>query len=213
LTTTFLAALKSDLTEKGSHLKLAKKMVDLDIFIRSQIKVSDERLSAIMSEFDECSFDKEKFLIKKEQIVENYYFIKSGALRFYVYHNDQEVTVWLAFEGEFFTELNSLKYGRPTQFYVQAIEPCTLMVIKKYNMEGLYQIYPEWQQFGRQVWENAFLKITGAIINYQTMTAEERYMELIKQSDAVKRVPLKQLASFLGITQTSLSRLRRKIAQ
>ena len=85
------------------------------------------------------------------------------------------------------------------------------MVIDKSQMEVLYKQFPLWQQFGRQVWENAFLKVIHAILGYQTMTAEERYLAMMKQSDLLQKVPLKQLASYLGITQTSLSRLRKNI--
>ena len=78
-------------------------------------------------------------------------------------------------------------------------------------MELLYKQFPAWQQFGRQIWENAFLKVINGILSYQTMTAEERYLHMMKQSALLQRVPLKQLASYLGITQTSLSRLRKNI--
>jgi CRP-like cAMP-binding protein len=124
---------------------------------------------------------------------------------------DRQITGWFAFQNDFFTELNSLKSDKPTQFNIQAIEDSNLLSIDKSKMEKLYKEFPFWRQFARQIWEDAFLKVVNGILSYQTMTAEERYIKLMKQYDLLQRVPLKQLASYLGITQTSLSRLRRNI--
>lgn len=186
-------------------------MRELSNFINSHINVSDKDLQTILSHFQERTVDKDRFVIQKGQVVSSYYFIKSGGLRIYFDKDAVQITGWLAFQNDFFTELTSLKSGQPTQFNIQAIEPSTLLTIEKSQMELLYKQFPLWQQFGRQIWENAFLKVINAILSYQTMTAEERYLQMMKQSDILQRVPLKQLASYLGITQTSLSRIRKNI--
>lgn len=186
-------------------------MAELSNFIKSQINISDEDLQIIISNFQERTIDKDRFLIRKGQIVTSYYFIKSGGLRIYFDKDDRQVTGWLAFQNDFFTELNSIKSGQPSQFNIQAIESTALLTIDNSKMEMLYKQFPLWQQFGRQIWENAFLKVLNGILSYQTMTAEERYLSMMEQSDLLQRVPLKQLASYLGITQTSLSRLRKSI--
>ena len=117
----------------------------------------------------------------------------------------------MAFQNDFFTELNSLKSGEPTQFNIQAIESSALLTIDKSQAKLLYKQFLSWQQLGKQIWKNAFLKVINGILSYQTMTAEERYLNMIKQSDLLQQVPLKQLASYLGITQTSFSRARKNI--
>lgn len=184
-------------------------MTELRSFIKSQVHISDDDLQIILSHFQERTIDKDRFLIKKGQIVTSYYFIKSGGLRIYLDKYDKQITGWLAFPNDFFTELNSLKSGQPTLFNIQAIESSTLLSIDKSQMELLYKQFSSWQQFGRQIWENAFLKVINGILGYQTMTDEERYLSMMKQSDLLQKVPLKQLASYLGIAQTSLSRIRR----
>jgi CRP-like cAMP-binding protein len=186
-------------------------MKELSDFIKSQINISDNDLQIILSNFQERTIDKDRFLIRKGQIVTSYYFIKSGGLRIYLDKDDRQITGWLAFQNDFFTELNSLKSGKPSLFDIQAIESSNLLIIDKFQMEELYRQFPLWQQFGRQIWEDAFLKVINGILSYQTMTAEERYLNMMKQSDLLQKVPLKQLASYLGITQTSLSRLRKNI--
>ncbi len=186
-------------------------MIALSQFIKSQITISNEDLDVILSNFQERTIEKDRFLVQKGQIVTSYYFIQSGGLRIYFDKDDKQITGWLAFQNNFFTELNSLKSGQPTLFTIQAIETSIVLTIDKNKMEQLYQQFPLWQQFGRQIWENAFLNVVNGILSYQTMTAEERYLTMMKQSDLLQRVPLKQLASYLGITQSSLSRLRKNI--
>lgn len=186
-------------------------MTELGDFIKSQISISDSDLQTVLSNFNERTIEKERFLIRKGQVVTSYYFVKSGGLRIYFDKEDRHITGWLAFENDFFTELNSLKSGQPTLFNIQAIEDTTLLSIDKNKIEKLYKEFPVWQQFGRQIWEDAFLKVVNGILSYQTMTAEERYMHMMKQSDLLQRVTLKQLASYLGITQTSLSRIRKSV--
>ncbi len=115
----------------------------------------------------------------------------------------------MIFENEFFTELSSLKSGKPTQFYIKAITDTVLFAVDKNSMNDLYETIPEWQCFGRLTWENAFLKVTDGIISHQTLTAEERYLAAMQQSNLMEKIPLKQLASFLGMTPTSLSRIRK----
>ena len=186
-------------------------MEKLSNFIQSKIHIAEADLQIICSYFQERTLAKNSFLVKKGQLVTAYYFIQSGGIRIYLNHNDREITGWLAFKNDFFTELGSLTTGQPTAFNMQAIEDCQLSYIEKKDMDSLYQRYPAWQQFGRQLWEDAFIKVVNGILAYQTMTAEERYLAIMQQSDLLQKVPLRQLASYLGITPTSLSRLRKKI--
>ena len=85
-----------------------------------------------------------------------------------------------------------------------------MLVISAEKMEELYSRFPEWQQFGRLVWEDAIVGMIQGIMRFQSLSAEERYLYEV-QSDFLKRLPLKQLASYLGMTPTSLSRLRKKM--
>lgn len=186
-------------------------MPELTAFIESQITVAPNDLLDIVSRFTLRVVRKNKHLLKQGQIASEYLFIRHGGLRIYSVFNDQEITGWIAFEGAFFCELTSLKAQQPSRFNIQAIEDTEIMVINHLAMERLYSTYPVWQAFGRKIWETAFQNVVEGIISYQTMTARERYEQLLNQADFVQRVPLKHLASFLGITPTSLSRLRKKI--
>ncbi len=180
-------------------------------YIQSQINIDEHDLETIVSCFKVRAVAKNKFVLKQGQIATDYFFVQSGSLRIYFNHGDKLITGWVALENDFFTELESMRNQTPSRFNIQAMEDTILLTIKHQVMEQLYSQFPKWQQFGRQLWEKAFLKVTEGYINFQTMTAEERYLTTMQQSDLLQRVPLKDLSSFLGITPNSLSRIRKNI--
>ncbi len=185
-------------------------MAELSDFIQSQVVIAGEDLHQIVSGFELRLLKKNKHLLRQGQVASEYVFIRKGGLRIYATSGGQEITGWIALEGEFFGELGSLKTQQPTRFSIQAMEDTEIQYIHYLAMEKLYKAYPAWQEFGRKVWENAFTRVVDGIMAHQTLTAEERYAHMLTRSELVQRVPLKHLASFLGVTPTSLSRLRSK---
>jgi len=132
-------------------------------------------------------------------------------LRIFSDEEPNDKTLWIGFENEFITELPSIKFQKPSHFNFQAIEDTTLFTIEAAKMEQLYIRFPQWQTFGRQIWEKAFLRVVENVLLLQTQNATERYKKAVLNTEYIHRVPLKYLSSYLGITQTSLSRLRKKI--
>lgn len=186
-------------------------MEQLRHLLTTSYQIGQSDVFHICSHFNEVSIKKDEHLLKEGAMVDHYWFVASGALRVYFLHQEIELTAWIAFENEFFTDLSSIRKRAPSRFNVQAIEDTTLYNIAADRMEQLYHQYPDWQRFGRQLWETAFLHVIDAVIAFQSGTAEERYLAAMKNPDLMQRVPLKHLASYLGITPTSLSRLRKKI--
>lgn len=186
-------------------------MDKLKTYIKSQVNIDETELETIISNFKDLTIKKDRFVLKQGQVATNFYFVKSGGLRIYFDHNERQITTWIALENEFFTDLASLKNQLPSKFNIQALEDTILLTIKADKMEQLYKQFPLWQQFGRQIWETNFINLVEGVIGFQTLTAEERYLSAMTEAELLQRVPLKHLASFLGITQTSLSRLRKKI--
>ncbi len=187
-------------------------MDGLSHYIQSITNIEDEDLAYILSHFKETTVKKDRYILRKQQFSTNYYFVKKGGVRIWFNKDGKSITAWLIFENDFFSELSGLKSGKPTKFNIQAIADTTLYAIDKNSMEHLYTQFPQWQRFGRLIWEDAFLKVIDGIISYQTLTAEERYLSAMRQSDLLQKIPLKQLATYLGMTPTSLSRIRKKIS-
>ncbi|PKH52655.1 Crp/Fnr family transcriptional regulator [Tenacibaculum sp. Bg11-29] len=181
-------------------------------YINSYVTLEKKELDIILSFFKSKTLLKDKFIMKKEQVVTDYYFIASGGLIIYEIKDEVQYTRYLAFENEFIGDITKIKNRKRSISYIKAIENTTLFSISHSEMEILYDRFPLWQKFGRLVWEDAFASVLYGIHNFQTLTAKERYLDLLKRSDLVFRVPLKDLSLFLGITPQSLSRIRKEIS-
>lgn len=185
-------------------------MQELKAFLTSTVQLTEEDSAVVLSYFKPKSLDKGKLLLKRGQIATSYYFLKSGALRFY-YGQDRELTAWIVQSGEFFTEISSLNPELPTRFNIEAVESAELYCISKADMELLYKQLPAWQEFGRKTWEGMAIRMIDEIIRFQTMTVEERYLEFLKKPGFMQLISVKQLASYLGITPNALSRIRKNL--
>lgn len=185
-------------------------MYQLKAFIKSQVTLNDSELETILSSFQIKNLSKGQLLLRRGQIANQYYFVNSGALRFF-YEEDAPLTAWVVLPNEFFAEISSLNPQRPTRFNVEAVETTELLYIDKAEMEALYQQIPAWQEFGRKLWERMAISMIDEIIRFQTLTAEERYLEFLKRPGIMQHVSIKQLASYLGITPNALSRIRKNL--
>jgi CRP-like cAMP-binding protein len=185
-------------------------MQELKDHISLFVTMPAEELEKVLDSFRSKSLKKGQLLLKQGQISTYYYFLKSGALRFY-YSKDQELTAWIVQPGEFFAEISSLSCQAPTRFNIEAIEETQLYCIGKKEMEELYKQFPLWQEFGRKTWEAMAVRMIDEIIRFQTMSVEERYLEFLNKPGFMQLVSVKQLASYLGITPNALSRIRKNI--
>ncbi|WP_158798375.1 Crp/Fnr family transcriptional regulator [Pedobacter sp. L105] len=186
-------------------------MKELSDFIESRVTINGADLDLIVTCFKFKQVKKGQLILKRGQIAYQYFYIKSGALRFFFGEFNEQLTAWVVFQDEFFTEISSLNPQKPTRFNIEAIEDTELLYIDKPDMEKLYREFPAWQEFGRVTWEAMAVRMIDQIISFQTLSAEERYLEFMAKSELIKRVPVKQIASYLGITPNALSRIRKNI--
>lgn len=140
-------------------------------------------------------------------------FIQSGAFRVYFINNDgQEITVWFSFAGMMVTDMLAYFKNGTARFHVEAIEDSQVLIAQKNRLEKMYSKNPDFQKFGKEYVEMALVKVMERMLSLQTKTAEERYLELLDHPDYLQSIPLKHLATYLGITDTSLSRIRKNIS-
>jgi len=180
-------------------------------FIKSKIAIEKADLEIILSHFKTRQVKKNQLILKRGQIAYQYFYINSGALRFFFGEFEEQLTAWIVFQDEFFTEISSLNPQKPTRFNIEAIEDTELIYIDMSAMEKLYKKFPAWQEFGRITWEAMAVRMIDQIINFQTLSAEERYLSLITNTKITQSVSVKNIASYLGITPNALSRIRKNI--
>jgi len=140
------------------------------------------------------------------------YFVQQGAARIYYYKDGKEVTEYFAFENDLIIRAESLFTGKPSHKAIQAISDTDFVAIPAQQLFTLFDQHRDIERLFRKIVERSYVDTINRLESLQFHTAEERYRSLIEKSpEVVKQIPLKHIASYLGITQVSLSRIRAKI--
>ena len=169
-------------------------------------------LAPLLDKFRETRIGKGELLLRPGMNCSFLAFIQQGTFRVYYYDiRGKEIITWFSFEGMAITDmLGFYTTGRAT-FYVEAMENCCLYRVAKADLERLYDEYPEYRRFGQLFAEEALTMLMKRTMSLHTKSAEERYLELLQTPEYLQKIPLKYLASYLGVTDTSLSRIRRSL--
>ena len=137
------------------------------------------------------------------------YFIKKGVARIYYFKDGIDVTERFFFENSIIARVESLFTGKPSRKAIQILEDAEIIAINSTQLFKLYDTFPEIERLFRKIFESAYVETVNRIEGMQFHSAEERYNALLTQApNVLMRVPLKHVASYLGITQVSLSRIR-----
>jgi CRP/FNR family transcriptional regulator, anaerobic regulatory protein len=178
--------------------------------VKKYIEPSEHELHKILYRFKMKEIKKGRLLGLGGEAMYEFMFIEKGCLRVFWERDDIEITGWFAFEDEFFCELGNFIPQQPSAFKVQAIEDTTVLYINRNDLNNLFLEVPVFETFIRKFWEHIIAHLVNAIVSYQTETADKRYEKAVRHPKLLQRVPLKYLSSYLGITPSSLSRLRRQ---
>ena len=137
------------------------------------------------------------------------YFINKGIARIYYFKDDTDITESFSFENNIIARVESLFTGNPSKKAIQILEDTEVVAINSTLLFKLYDTFPEIERLFRKIFEAAYVDTVHRIEGIQFHTAEERYKTLLNEApNILQRVPLKYVASYLGITQVSLSRIR-----
>jgi CRP-like cAMP-binding protein len=185
----------------------------LSDYIKRTINVTDEELAIILSYFKPLKQNKNDYLLSEGQTSQRTYFVGKGCLRiFFVNEEGKDSTRYIAFENQFATALVSFITEQPSKEFIQAIEPSELLYINHFDFKYLMEIVPKWRQFYCNYLEKAYVNNTNRLMSFTTQDALERYLQLLKINPAVvSRLPNKIVASYINVSQETLSRLKSKI--
>ncbi len=176
------------------------------------IVVSPELEKELLVTTNKIEVDKNCHLLSINERSDSLYFIEKGLVRGYYYDNGKEITNWFAQEMEFATCFYAFVANKPSFESIQALEDCTLIEISQKTLHHLYLSFPETERIGRIITENYYIKLEERVLNLQFKTAKERYQKLAdKKQSLLQRASLGQIATYLGITQETLSRIRSEL--
>lgn len=184
----------------------------LKAFLQERYKLTNAEWELIRASFDKVEVAKNTFLLEEGQHCEYLYYLHEGLVRFFRWEDGEEKTQYLTFEDYFFTQQESFFLRRPSNVNIQAIEPSVLLRIHEKDLTRVRQQSPAWSQFAFEIRAEVQVVTETLLRDFQSRTAKERYLTILEQQpEMVRRVPLKYLASFLGITPESLSRIRKEV--
>jgi len=157
---------------------------------------------------------RKKDLILQEGEVENYLsFVEQGAARLFFVKQNKELTTRFVFKYQYLTSYDSFLQRSPSRCNVEALTDMVVWQIHYDDLQEVYRTSPVGNLIGRLTVENIYLAKLNKEYSYLSESAEERYLKLMKeQPDLFQLIPLKHIATYLGITPQALSRIRRRIS-
>ena len=186
-------------------------MTELEQYIHSYFGVTEEGISRISALFKSTILKKGDYFLKAGSTCDKLSFIQSGFLRAYVSMEDKEVTQWISSKGYFMADLASLTFRVPSRWNIQALVDTELHTIQKKDYDDIAALVPEWPDLEKRFIVNCFTIMENRIFAHLSMSAEERYAVFFdKNKELFNQVPLQYIASMLGMTPETFSRIRKK---
>lgn len=179
--------------------------------VRALLVPSPALQAALLTTLRREELPAKHLLLQPGQVAQRIYFVEQGLLRGYSLHARQETSSWFMAEGDFVISVVSFFTQQPSTEYLELLEPAVLYSISHAQLQGLYQQFPEFNLVGRVLTERYYVLSEQRAYQLRTLSAAERYAQLVQEFPKLtQRIPLKLLASYLGIAPETLSRLRAK---
>ena len=188
-----------------------------DIFkqVYQHFLLSETDIETIKLCHEKVSFKKGEFLLKEDEIADEYYLLEKGLVRAFVLDFDNnEITTEFFCENEIVIVPSSLFQRMPSKENLQTLTDCTLWKIDFEKFQELFHSIEGMREWGRAWFTFQLFTMKQRSLEMITETAKNRYLKLMKDKpEILLNAPLKQIATFLGITDTSLSRIRKEIVE
>jgi len=184
------------------------------LFVKNVHPVSNEAQAFINQKAYASQLNKGEMLVSAGAICKNIYLIRKGILRSYIKEDKKEITTWISGEQELATCITSFGLQQPARENIQALEDCELSALSIDDLQYLYDNFPEANIVGRKILEKYYREAEERAFIARLMEATSKYKHFIAtKSDLLNRVPLKFIASYLGMTLETLSRIRSKLSR
>jgi CRP-like cAMP-binding protein len=176
--------------------------------------ITQEELMQIIPRYKKVSFEKNDYLLKEGEVEKKYWFIESGFVRSYIIDTEgNDITFNLYASGDVVIDYPSMFFFAPTRENIQALTDCTCWEINFESFQELFNTVLNYREQQRGLLVGSYFALKEHSISLIADQAKDRYLRLLKiKPHIVQNVSLKHIATFLGITDTSLSRIRKEIA-
>lgn len=160
-------------------------------------------------------YKKKDFFLRFGETQKAMGFVCEGLLRrYFINSKGNEITTGFIKENEYATDYPAFLRQRKTKYYIQCLEPTTIVCLPYKNIQESYNSFKNGQLYGRLVAESALTILTDRLEGFLFNTAEERYLKFIEENqDIIHRISLTHLSSYLGVERQSLSRIRQRLSK
>ena len=175
--------------------------------------LTKEELNFISERTTISELKNKTFYLKKDQVQNEMSFLHNGLLRsFYIDDKGSEITIQFIKEGEYVADYSAFITQKPSKFYIQCLEPCTLVNISFLTIQDAYFNFKNFENYGRKIAEAILVNKQNRIESFLFQNAESRYLNFLKQNPGlINRISITHLCSFIGIERQSLTRIRKKL--
>lgn len=175
--------------------------------------LSEELLEKLFDATNEIHVKKGDTLLEQGQICQHIFIVQEGLLRMFYYDNKgNDITHWFTNEQNLMTSPKSFFDGEPSAYNIEALEDCTIRCLTLKALNDHCKAHHQIEHFGRMLTLRMFMELNKKLMDLQFKSAKERYVTLLEtHPDIFIRVKLRHVASYLGITQVSLSRIRAEL--
>jgi len=186
-------------------------MNELESYIHHYFSVSTSDCQTIAGLFTRENLTKGDFYLKTGRYCNKMSFIKQGLLRIYVDLPTGEVTQWISTPAYFITDLSAFLFRAPARWNIQALTDTEMFTIDHEDYINIGKLIPKWHELEKLFIGKCFVMLENRVFDHLSLTAEERYDRFFEQNrELFNQVPLQYLASMLGMTPETFSRIRRK---
>jgi len=173
------------------------------------LKFTDDCIEDFVACANLLEVDKATKIVSEGQYSDKTYFIAKGSLRAFYIKDGKDISDWFAFENDFINSINSFFLNIPSPHFIETIEPSVLLEISREDVQMLSDKYREFDRLEKLMVTKTMLQLQQRIVSMQFETAHQKYANLIiVRPNITLRVPLMHIASYLGITLETLSRIR-----
>jgi CRP-like cAMP-binding protein len=186
-------------------------MTELEKYIHTYFGVNIDDVVKISSFFKPITLKKGDYFLKTGRLSDRLGFVQTGIIREYVYIGEKEITKWISTNGYFVVDLASFVFQQTARWNIQALTDCELYVISRKDYQNIGEVIPRWTELEKLFITKCFIVLEDRVLQHLSMSAEERYHQLFSfNQELFNQVPLQYLASMLGMTPETLSRIRKK---
>lgn len=181
-------------------------------YLQNLFPLDENDLNYFLGKLKRVKLATKQTLLQKGEIELNLSFIEKGVVRLFIPSIEKETTIGFVFENDFVTAYESFITQKPSIYKIETLSETILWQITFEDLEKVYNHSKNGNLIGRKMAEKQFLTKAKRELSLLEQTAEERYLDLFKlRPEVVKKIPLKYIASYIGISPQALSRIRKRI--